>query len=104
MSYTFPDKAAADILDYTVDWSRYLDGATLSTVTWYCEDADGVKQNFDTPTTIINGLQHVSNSNNTESATIQLSLGTAGTTYTLYCAVTTSTGNATESKIKLDVN
>ena len=103
MSFKWPDKDPDDILDYSIDWSRFLDGDTLSTVTWFCDDADNVKQNFDTPTTIVNGLQHVSNSNSNTTATIQLSLGTANTTYDLYCQVTTSGGLTAERKIRLRV-
>jgi len=103
MSFKWPDKDPDDILDYSIDWSRFLDGDTLSNVTWFCDDADNVKQNFDTPTTIINGLQHVSNSNSNTTATIQLSLGTNHTTYDLYCQIVTSGGLTAERKIRLRV-
>ena len=103
MSFKWPDKDPDDILDYSIDWSRFLDGDTLSTVTWFCDDADNVKQNFDTPATIINGLQHVSNSNSNTTATIQLSLGTAHTTYDLYCQIVTAGGLTAERKIRLRV-
>jgi hypothetical protein len=102
MALKFPDKDPDEQLDYSVDWSRYLAGSTLSTVTWKIEDTDGTKNTW-TDTEIVDGLQRVSASNTTSVATIQISLGTVNKTYKIYCAVTTSSGNATERKILLKV-
>lgn len=43
MAFKFPDKDPDEKLDYTVDWSRYLerDGLTIQSVNWYIEQADG---------------------------------------------------------------
>lgn len=43
MAFKFPDKDPDEKLDYTVDWSRYLqrDDLTIASVTWYIEKSDG---------------------------------------------------------------
>ena len=102
MSYKWPDKDPDEILDYSVDWSRYLGADTIDSVQWYCENASGVKTTFDS-VDIVNELQHISSSNTNTVATIQLSLGNSNTTYTLYCGITTAGGITTERKIKLKV-
>lgn len=102
MSYKWPDKDPDEILDYSVDWSRYLGADTINAVQWYCENASGVKTIFDS-VDIVNGLQHISSSNTSTVCTIQLSLGDNNTTYTLYCEITTVGGITTERKIKLKV-
>jgi hypothetical protein len=56
MSFTWPNKDPDELLDYTVDWSRFLtSGRTISTVSWFVDDADGVKQPFIINNTV-NGL------------------------------------------------
>jgi hypothetical protein len=102
MSYKWPDKDPDEILDYSVDWSRYLGSDTLVSVQWYAEDADGVKTVFNS-VDIVNGLQHISSTNTSTVSTIQLSLGQNNTTNTLYCEITTAGGVTTERKIKLKV-
>jgi hypothetical protein len=38
MSYKWPDKDPDEMLDYSVDWSRFLGDDTISSVTWYIYD------------------------------------------------------------------
>ena len=102
MALKWPDKDPDEQLDFSVDWSRYLGDSTLSSVTWKIDDASGVKQTW-ASTAVVNSLQHVSSSNTSSVATIEIGLGDANTTYSIYCAVTTSTGNSTERKILLKV-
>jgi hypothetical protein len=102
MALKWPNKDPDEQLDYSVDWSRYLGSDTISSVVWKIDDADNVKQTW-TATTVVNGLQHVSSSNSTTVATIQLGLGTANTVYDIYCQVTTSAGVVTERKIRLKI-
>lgn len=102
MALKWPNKDPGEQLDYSIDWSRYLDTDTISSVVWKVEDADGVKQTW-VATTIVNGLQYISASNSTTVATIQLALGTANENYTIYCQITTSSGVVTERKITLKV-
>lgn len=102
MSLRWPPKDPDEQLDYSIDWSRYLDTATISSVVWKIDDADGVKQTW-VATTVVDGLQYVSASNSTTVATIQLALGTSNKNYTIYCQITTSTGVTTERKVTLKV-
>lgn len=102
MALKWPDKDPDEQLDYSIDWSRYLGDDTISSVVWYIEDADGVKQEW--PGTIVtNELQHISSSNTNTVATIQIALGNNNTTYTIYCEVTTSAGITTERKVRIRV-
>lgn len=102
MALKWPDKDPDEQLDYSIDWSRYLGDDTISSVVWYIEDADGVKQTW-AGTTVINELQHISSSNTNTVATIQLALGNNNTVYTIYCEVTTSAGVTTERKVRIRV-
>lgn len=102
MALKWPDKDPDEQLDFSVDWSRYLDGDTIDSVVWSIEDADGVKQVWSSGE-VVNSLQHVNNSNSNTVATIQVSLGDANTRYTIYCQITTSASKTTERKILLTV-
>ncbi len=48
MAFKFPDKDPDEKLDYTVDWSRYLerDSLTIASVAWKIEQADGTAITF----------------------------------------------------------
>ena len=35
MSFRWPSKDPDEILDYSVDWSRFLDTATITDVVWF---------------------------------------------------------------------
>lgn len=102
MALRFPDKDPADQFDYTVDWSRWLDTDTLATVTWKVKDTDDTLNTW-TDAEVINGLQRVSASNTTTTATIQMSLGTAGVDYEIHCFITTTGGLSTSRKVRLKV-
>jgi hypothetical protein len=41
--YKWPDKDKDEILDYSIDWSRFLGDDTISGVTWYITGSDNVK-------------------------------------------------------------
>jgi len=102
MALKFPDKDPDEILDYTVDWSRYLGDLTIDTggdaVVWKIKDADGVYQTISGSDTV-NGLTVNSTTNTTTTATIVLDAGTANTTYTLQCQIRTSVSDKTNAKI-----
>lgn len=102
MALKWPDKDPDETLDFSVDWSRYLVDDLISTVTWKIEETDGTLNTW-VDAEIVNGLQRVSASNTNTVATIQLSLGDAHTTYTIYCAITTNAGLSTQRKILLKV-
>jgi len=69
------------VLDYSVDWSRWLDGDTIATSVW----------------TVPAGLTKVSDANTTTKTTAWLSGGTADQSYTVTNRITT-TGGRTEDR------
>ena len=69
------------VLDYTIDWSTWLDDDTISTSAW----------------TVASGLTKDSDSNTTTATTVWLSGGTAGTQYTAVNRIVT-VGGRTEDR------
>lgn len=103
MSLRWPNKDKDETLDYSVDWSRFLQtGETISSVTWKIKDSDGAKVSFSTSNTV-DGLTLTSVSNTNTIATVFLSNGTDNKQYTLYCNVTTSTGRVAERPVKIRI-
>ena len=102
MALKWPPKDPDETLDFTVDWSRYLDGDTITNVVWYIVNENGEKQVFN-DTATVNGLQKVSATNDDTVAVLQLSLGTNNKTYQIYCQVTTTGLVTTERKINIKV-
>lgn len=102
MSYRWPNKDPDETLDYSVDWSRFLNDATIQSVAWFIDDENGAKTSFE-PTTVVNNLQPISKTNTTKVATIYLGLGTNNKLYKLYCRVTDSQGRVAERTILLPV-
>jgi hypothetical protein len=102
MSYKWPPKDPDEVLDYSVDWSRFLSGATISSVEWYVNDANSVKTLFTNGLTV-DGLQRVSATNTLSVATIHLGLGTNNKEYKLFCRVADSTGSIAERTVKIRV-
>jgi hypothetical protein len=113
MAFKFPDKDPDEKLDYTVDWSRYLqrDDLTIASVTWKIEQADGTAiafsegYSFQNDVLVLNspsttGLTNslIAAPTNTTS-TIVLDKGQANKTYTLICEITTSTSSKTTDTI-----
>lgn len=102
MSFRWPNKDKDEILDYSVDWSRWLGAATISSVTWYVDDAAGVKTALPA-SAVVNGIQNVSQTISGAVATINLGLGTNNIEYKFTCSITDSTGNVVERVIRLRV-
>jgi hypothetical protein len=102
MSFRWPNKDKDEVLDYSVDWSRWLGTSTISSVTWYVNDADGVKTQI-APAAVVNGLQNVSQTHTNTVATIILGLGTNNAEYKLYCRITDSSGSIAERTVKLRI-
>lgn len=103
MSLRWPNKDKDEVLDFSIDWSRYLDsGETLSAVAWKIKDSDGSKVDFD-PSATVNGLTLQTQSNTASIATVYLANGTDNTQYTLYCNVTTSSGRTAERPVKIRI-
>ena len=53
MSYKWPDKDKDEIVDYSVDWSRFLKDDTITSATWYIKDTNGVKQMVAEPKALV---------------------------------------------------
>lgn len=75
------------ILDYTLDWSAFLNGDIIATVTW----------------TLPGGIASVGQVFSSATATIWLSGGSAGTSYGVVCLITTVGGRTDERTIQLNV-
>ena len=88
MSYKWPDKDKDELLDYSIDWSRFLGTDTISAVTWFIDAADGTKTQV-SDTDIVDGLQFVQGTYTNTVATIRLSLGTNNKRYKITCKITT---------------
>lgn len=102
MSFRWPNKDPDETLDYSVDWSRWLNGATISTIVWYVDDAAGAKTALTAGSTV-NGLQNVAQTISNGVATINLGLGTNNTEYKIYCSMSDSSGNVAERVVRLRI-
>jgi hypothetical protein len=102
MSFKWANKDPDEILDYSVDWSRFLGTATITSVAWFVDDASGVKTAL-TGGAVVNGIQNVAQTNTSTVATINLGLGTLNEEYKFYCRMTDSTGSIAERVIKLRI-
>jgi len=112
MSFRWPLKDPDEQLDYSVDWSRFLVGATISSVTWF------VKSNTYNVKTQLNAgqnltaasggaftdtIQNVSQTNTSTVATINMGAGTNNTEYTFFCRMIDTTGSQAERSIKIRI-
>jgi len=102
MSFKWPSKDPNELLDYSVDWSRWLGATTISTVVWYIDNASGVKT-VAVSGQSINGLIPVSFTNTNSVSTIYLGAGTNNTEYKISCAITTVAGTAAERVVKIKI-
>lgn len=100
--YKWPDKDKDEIVDYSIDWSRFLGNDTIAGVTWFADDADGVKTQF-TDASVINGLQFVTGTNTTTVATARFALGTNNIRYKITCRVSTVEGLQYERSVYLRI-
>lgn len=80
-------KDPISVLDYTVDWSDWLDGDTIATSIW----------------TVPTGITQASETETTTAATIWLSGGTDGSDYTVTNRITTVGGRTDERSIVIVV-
>ena len=80
MSYKWPDKDKDELLDYSIDWSRFLGTDTISAVTWFIDAADGTKTQV-SDTDVVDGLQFIQGTYTNTVSTIRLGLGTNNKRY-----------------------
>jgi hypothetical protein len=102
MSFRWPNKDPDEILDYSVDWSRFLNGATITTCVWSVDDSTGTKTTIAAGNTV-NGIQNVAQTISGSVTTINLGLGTNNTEYKIYCRITDNSGNIAERVVRLRV-
>ncbi len=99
MSYKWPDKDPDELLDYTIDWSRYLEGLTIDSVVWKHIQADGTESSALSASDTFNGLTVNSITKTETTATIVLNGGTANVDNKIVCEVTTSNSTKTSAPI-----
>ena len=102
MSFKWPNKDKDETLDYSVDWSRYVGTATIASVTWYVDDASGVKTAI-AGGAVVNGIQNISQTVSGKVTTINLGLGTNNVEYKFYCSITDNAGRTAERVIRLRI-
>lgn len=85
MADYWPTKDPNAVLDYSIDWSDWLDTDTISTSTW----------------TVPTGLTKGTDTTSTTVTTVWLSGGTAGTTYEILNRITTAGGRTQDKTVKL---
>jgi hypothetical protein len=83
MDLFFPDKDPDETLDYSVDWTSWLDGDSIATSTWIIPV--GITKNSDTSTGT--------------GTTIWLSGGTTGQTYRITNRVLTVGGRTSDQSL-----
>ncbi len=103
MSLKWPNKDPDEILDYSIDWSRFLSGASLSSVTWFVDDADGVKTQLIPSGQLVKGIQLISATNTDKVATARIGSGDNNIQYQFYCRITDTNGLVVERKVRLRV-
>jgi hypothetical protein len=102
MSFRWPNKDPDETLDYSVDWSRWLNGATISSVVWYVDNSSGTKTALTAGNTV-NGLQNIAQTVSDGVATINLGSGTNNIEYKIYCNMSDSSGSTAERVIRLRI-
>jgi hypothetical protein len=102
MSFKWPNKDPDETLDYSVDWSRWLNGATISSVVWYVDSSSGTKTELTAGNTV-NGLQNIAQTVSDGVATINLGSGTNNIEYKIYCNMFDSSGSRAERVIRLRI-
>lgn len=111
MSFRWPVKDPDEQLDYSMDWSRFLDTATISSVTWFVQTSEIGKTQIDAGETlttassnaVTDNIQNVSQTNTNTVATINIGGGQNNIEYTFFCRMIDSTGSQAERSIKLRI-
>ena len=91
MALKWPDKDPDERLDYTVDWSRYLDTLTIADKQWTYIQTDGTESSALGASSTVNGMTVQSISHTDTTVSIVLSGGTANTETKFVCQITTNT-------------
>lgn len=104
MAFRWPPKDPDETLDYSIDWSRFLDGKTINSVQWFVLDDAGVKTSVVGGQTV-SGLQVVSFTNTPTVATIYLDEGTVNKEYVITCRISDNSSPqiSTERNVKIKI-
>ena len=102
MSFRWPNKDPDETIDYSVDWSRFIDTATITSAVWYVDDASSVKTLLPA-SGVVNGLQNISQTITGGVTTIYLGLGTNNTEYKIYCTMTDNRNSIAERVVRLKI-
>jgi len=106
MSYKWPDKDPDETVDYSIDWSRFLGSDTVSSATWFVDDADGVKTQAE-DNTPINGLgvlfAGTTISSGGKVTTVRLASGTNNVRYRITCQINTTNSLIYERSVFLRI-
>lgn len=103
MSLKWPPKDKDETLDYSLDWSRALEGGeTIESVSWYIVDTTNTKVSFGIGTTV-NSLKNSTQSNTSTVATIYLQDGLDNQEYQLYCSILTTGSRVKERSVKIRI-
>ena len=103
MALKWPDKDPDEVLDYSIDWSRFLGSATISSFTWFVDDANGVKTQLSNAGPLVNGIQLVSSTSTNTVVTANIGSGTDNTLYKFTCRIINSDNLTAERTIYLRV-
>jgi len=110
MSFRWPSKDPDETLDYSVDWSRFLDTAKINSVIWFVKSSlyntkttltAGATLTSASSNAVTDNIQNVSQTNTDTVATINISGGQNNVEYTFFCQMTDDTGSTAERSIKL---
>jgi|TARA_Y100000022_G_scaffold117908_1_gene101829 hypothetical protein len=110
MSFRWPSKDPDETLDYSVDWSRFLDTAKINSVVWFVKSSlyntkttltAGATLTSASSNAVTDNIQNVSQTNTDTVATINISGGQNNVEYTFFCQMTDDTGSTAERSIKL---
>ena len=110
MSFRWPSKDPDETLDYSVDWSRFLDTATINSVIWFVKSSlfntktrlnAGETLTFASSSATTDSIQNVGQTNTNTVATINIAGGQNNVEYTFFCQMTDDTGSTAERSIKL---
>ena len=104
MTFKWPSKDPDETVDFSMDWSRYLnDQATIDNVIWFVDNASGVKTELANANDIVNGIQFVGKSNTNTVATINVALGTNNLKYKFSCQIKDTSGTIAERTVTLPI-
>ena len=103
MSFRWPVKDPDEQLDYSMDWSRFLGTATISSVTWFVKTSEIGKTQINAGATlttassnaVTDSIQNIAQTNTNTVATINLGGGVLNREYSFICQITDSTAERT---------